>query len=70
MKVGTVSILYRYFRQDSAAEITARDKLVMGYIKLKLNSPTGLPLDDGDDHDTPARDMGIDKVSHQREKWP
>lgn len=55
----------RYFKQDSAAELAARDKLVKGYIKLKLNTSDGLPLDDEEDPDTVAGEMTLEKVDPQ-----
>lgn len=54
--------LGRYFKQDGAVEITARDTLVKGYIKLKLNTSDGLPLDDKEDPDSAAGEMTLDKV--------
>ena len=52
----------RYFKQDSAIEIAARDTLVKGYIKLKLNTTDGVPLDDEEDPDAAAGEMTLDKV--------
>lgn len=53
----------RYFKQDSAAEITARDTLIKGYNKLKLNSTAGVPLDDEEDPEAAAAgEMTLDKV--------
>lgn len=52
----------RYFKQDSAIEIAARDTLVKGYIKLKLNTTDGVPLDDEEDPDAAAGEMNLDKV--------
>lgn len=63
----------RYFKQDSAVEIAARDTLVKGYIKLKLNTGAAdgggggaVPLDDEEDPDAAAGEMTPDKVSHPR----
>lgn len=53
----------RYFKEDSAAEISARDQLVTGYIKLKLNSTAGLPLDERDAQGASAGDMTFEEVS-------
>lgn len=47
----------RYFKQDSAAEIEVRDKLVKGYMKLKLDTTTGPPLDDDEDPHASAGEM-------------
>lgn len=53
----------RYFKQDSAAEITARDTLIKGYNKLKLNTTAGVPLDDEEDPEAAAAgEMTLDKV--------
>lgn len=54
--------LSRYFKQDSATEIAARDKLVKGYIKLKLNTTAGVPLDDEEALEAAGGDMTLDKV--------
>lgn len=54
--------LGRYFKQDGAVEITARDTLVKGYIKLKLHTADGLPLDDKEDPDSAGGEMTLDKV--------
>lgn len=54
--------LHRYFKQDSAIEIAARDTLVKGYIKLKLNTADGVPLDDEEDPDAAVGEMTLDKV--------
>lgn len=43
-------------------EIAARDTLVKGYIKLKLNTTDGVPLDDQEDPDAAAGEMTLDKV--------
>lgn len=55
-------LLPRYFKQDSAAEIAARDKLVRGYLKLKLDNTTGVPLDDEESADSPGGDISLEKV--------
>lgn len=56
----------RYFKQDSAAEITARDTLIKGYNKLKLNTTAGVPLDDEEDPEAAAAgEMTLDKVREQ-----
>ncbi|CAN0258915.1 unnamed protein product, partial [Scytosiphon promiscuus] len=59
----------RYFKQDSAVEIAARDTLVKGYIKLKLGTGAadggaggGVPLDDEEDLDAAAGEMTLDKA--------
>lgn len=54
----------RYFKQDSAAETAARDKLVKGYFKLKLDNPAGVPLDDEESPDAPAGELSQEKVGH------
>lgn len=58
----SLSLRPRYFKQDSAIEIAARDTLVKGYIKLKLNTTDGVPLDDEEDPDAAAGELTLDKV--------
>lgn len=58
----------RYFKQDSAIEIKARDTLVKGYIKLKLNTVDGVPLDDEEDPDAAVGEMTLDKVRGWEER--
>lgn len=58
----SLSLSLRYFKQDSAIEIAARDTLVKGYMKLKLNTTDGVPLDDEEDPDAAAGEMTLDKV--------
>ncbi|CAM9614506.1 unnamed protein product [Laminaria digitata] len=58
-----VAVPHSYFKQDSAAEITARDTLIKGYNKLKLNTTAGVPLDDEEDpEEAAAGEMTLDKA--------
>lgn len=59
-------LLARYFKQDSDIEIAARDTLVKGYIKLKLNTADGVPLDDEENPDAGVGEMTLEKVGRWR----
>lgn len=62
-RVRFLNVFCRYFKQDSAAEITARDTLIKGYNKLKLDTTAGVPLDDEEDPEAAAAgEMTLDKV--------
>lgn len=54
--------LTRYFKQDNAEEITARDDLIKGYVKLHLNETTPILLDDKDGLEAMVGEMTLDKV--------
>lgn len=53
----------RYFREDSAAEISARDKLVLGYMQLKHGGTQGMQLGEEEDQDAAAvANMTLDRA--------
>jgi IQ and AAA domain-containing protein len=52
----------RYFREDSAAEIEAREKLVSGYMQLKLNGCSRVLLEEDAGGDSSTSDMPLDRA--------
>lgn len=54
--------LTRYFKQDNAKEIAARDELIKCYVKLHLNETAPIPLDDKDGLEAAVGEMTLDKV--------